>query len=135
MNCWISTANVDTGLWVCIALAIPVVIALGLLHRKEKFTCFGPYNPIGLEDRLKSLSTLGLAIFFLIKMCIGGDESYIGKIWAKDASVEAAIVQRSHIVCAFLTIGMRILLSIVQIISCAKNGNWKTTKPFSEIYN
>lgn len=89
MNCWLSTADVDKGLWIGIACAVPVAGVLGFLHRKEKFTCLGKYSPQGLEDRLTWLSTISLAIFFVVKMFVGADlkGGYLGQIWEKDPTI------------------------------------------------
>lgn len=133
MNCWISTGDVSPGLWIGIALGIPVAVLLFILHRKEKFSCWCKYNPIGLEDRLKWLITFALAIFFYIKMFLG--PAYFTTIFEKEETPSAFHNQRYHAICAILTLTMRLILSITQILACTKNGNWKTTKPFGEIYN
>lgn len=133
MNCWISTADVSPALWVCIALAIPVVIILFIMHRKEKFTCCGKYNPVGLENRLAWLSTFALAIFFYIKMFVG--PAYLTTIFNDTEQKLGLKNARPHALCAIITLTLRLILSIVQASSFFKNGNWKTTIPFAELYN
>jgi len=107
---WKSTADVPWWHWVIIAVGAPIGGIIFYLHRNQKFCC--KYNPEGLEDRLKFLSTIGLAFFFLAKMFFG--PAYFQTLFIEaDASAESQIY-RYHTLAALLTTVTRLVLSVVQ---------------------
>ena len=72
-HAWGSTGDVDLAIWLSIAIALPLGGAFFLFHRKGKLTCCGKYDPIGVEERIKWLATLGTASYFLYDMLFGNE--------------------------------------------------------------
>ena len=136
VHCWKSTADISPGLWVAIALAIPIVVVLFILHRKQKFTCCGQYNPLGLENRIAWFGEMGLAIFFLIEMFIGEGGGAIGQIWDMPWSEGNNVaIMKCHAFVAVLTVVLRIVMSLIVARTWCKDGNYKTTIPFRDLYS
>jgi len=104
------------------------------MHRSGKFKCFGQYNAEGFEDRVAWFGTVALAVFFLIKMFIG--PAYFLVVFNnEEVTTTFTGDQKSHAVCALVTVLLRIIYSLSLGSLWCKDGHYKDTVPFKEIFN
>jgi hypothetical protein len=111
---------------------VPLGAVFFIVFKKGKLTCLGKYDPVGVLERIKWVSTLAAASYFLIDMLFLN--GYVSKLWEL-AENNPGSAYKYHAVCAVLTVSMRILLSISQGCIWMRHSHWKDTTSIRKIYN